>query len=171
VKTITIILVALLVCACGVHNQQSAIKHARTSVAATDLLIEATDMIVEGSLEGCDQAKARVVLEQARMSNASNRDALDAWEAALTIYRGKKKDGEGKDEAWTDVLNSQSEWFVIAESVAGIVSDIIASIKLWGAKLPAWLDYVLAFITGLDGEDVPEPEYDWSSLPPECRPE
>jgi hypothetical protein len=48
------------------------------------MVIDAGEVIVDGSLNDCDQAKGKLIIKHARIENDSNRDAVDIWEEALS---------------------------------------------------------------------------------------
>lgn len=172
-RALTTILLLATLAACTVHQQKVAIRDARYGLATAGEVIGVVDLAVDNTWGSapmedtdayCNEMKASLVLEQALQVVYAGADAVFMWELALKHYEV----AEGKvarDAAWASVLNSQSEWFLMASTIVGVLDALRATLELYGLVLPGKALQVWAAISWLAAHPAGAThEWDWSSL-------
>lgn len=170
-------LAAVLASGCAVHTQRKTINAARLTVIGAAEVIHATsDSIAEqyapkpaeDTEAYCILKRSALILTQAKLILVAAEGTIATWEIALNHWIATR-DATGKDspatrKAWTDLLNSNAQWFKYAEQAIAVTKAVIDSLTLYGVKLPGAVDVAWGWIEPLAAATVKLPAWDWTDL-------
>jgi len=172
-RAIPIVAIAVLVSACAVNSQKTAIRDARLGLAISGVAVEAADQAAVEVFEEYDASNTEMycrgemvalVLEEAVSALTLGADAVRLWETSLAVYLTRKEAGQDTETDWERVLSSEAEWVEMATQVIAVLTVVIRELEHAGIEIPAPISYATDWLQGMTGRPLVEYEVDWSDL-------
>jgi len=173
-RAIPIVAIALVVSACAVSTQKTAIRDARLGLAISGVAVEAADqaaveVFVEYDAEDtekyCQGEITLYILDQVAIALQGARDAIRLWETSLATYLVKKDGGSETETVWSEVLGCEQEWFNVLADVIAVLDMGIQYMKHAGVKMPGPLEFAWSWLYGLTGKEQHDPpDLTWGDL-------
>jgi hypothetical protein len=172
-RAIPIVAIALVMSACAVNTQKTAIRDARLGLAISGVAVEAADQAAvevfeeydaEDTEKYCQGEIVTLVLEEAVSALTLGADAVRLWETSLAVYLAKKDEGTDTETDWEAVLSSEAAWVEVATQVIAVLTVVIRELEHAGIEIPAPINYATDWLQGMTGRPLVEDEVDWSDL-------